>query len=69
MDVAKAEDKAARFVTVIYPFGAADTYAQQNITAEFIDNTPGNEGTFHENGVSVKVVVNGVQYSLSYNLN
>ena len=69
--VTKKADKAARFVTVILPFGAADTFDSQTVSASFIDNpNPENAGTFHGNaGAAVKVNVNGKDYSLSYNLN
>ena len=67
--VTKQEGKAARFITVIYPFGAADTYDQQTISAVFTDNAPGAAGTFHADGASVKVAVNEKEYTLSYKLN
>ena len=69
MSVTKQADKAARFITVIYPFGDAGTYAQQSINAAFTDNTAENAGTFHADGASVKVTVNGTDYTLSYKLN
>ena len=69
MSVTKQEGKAARFITVILPFGAAETYSQQSISAIFTDNTADAAGTFHPDGVSVKVKVNGTDYSLSYKLN
>ena len=69
LDVDKTADKAARFVTVIYPFGKADDYANQSITASFIDNAPEDAGTFHADGATVRVVVNSVTYNLSYKLN
>jgi heparan-sulfate lyase len=69
MSVAKNADKAARFITVIYPFGKAEDYSKQAISAIFTDNAPEAAGTFHADGASVKVTVNGVDYSLSYKLN
>ena len=71
VSVTKKADKAARFVTVILPFGDADDFASQAVSASFIDNpNPENAGTFHGNsGAAVKVSVNGKDYSLSYNLN
>lgn len=71
VSVTKKADKAARFVTVILPFGEADDFASQAVSASFIDNpNPENAGTFHGNGgAAVKVSVNGKDYSLSYNLN
>lgn len=69
IDVNKAADKAARFITVICPFGKTEDYANQTITAEFIDNAPEAAGTFHADGASVRVSVNGTNYSLSYKLN
>ena len=69
--VTKKADKAARFITVILPFGAAGEFESQNVSAAFIDNpNPENAGTFHGNdGAAVKVTINGNDYSLSYNLN
>lgn len=69
MSVTKQSDKAARFITVVYPFGNADDYSKQNISAVFTDNAPDAAGTFHADGASVKVTVNGVDYTLSYKLN
>ena len=69
VDVNKAADKAARFITVIYPFGKVEDYANQTITASFIDNAPEAAGTFHADGATVRVIVNGVTYNLSYKLN
>ena len=69
MSVTKQADKAARFITVIYPFAKADDFSKQTITASFTDNAPEAAGTFHAEGVSVKVKVNGVDYTLSYKLN
>jgi heparan-sulfate lyase len=69
MSVTKQADKAARFITVMYPFSDAATFAQQNITAAFTDNTAENAGTFHAEGASVKVTINGTDYTLSYKLN
>lgn len=69
--VTKKADKAARFITVILPFGDVSEFESQDISATFIDNpNPENAGTFHGNGgAAVKVSVNGTDYSLSYNLN
>ena len=69
--VTKKADKAARFITVILPFGNAADFDSQEVTAAFIDNpNPENAGTFHGNdGAAVKVTVNGKDYSLAYNLN
>lgn len=69
--VTKKADKAARFVTVILPFGDAADFESQSVSASFIDNpNPENAGTFHGNtGAAVKVSVNGQDYSLAYNLN
>ena len=69
--VTKKAGKAARFVTVILPFGEAEDFENQSVSAAFIDNPdPENAGTFHGNdGAAVKVTVNGKDYSLAYNLN
>lgn len=68
VSVRKPADKAARFITVIYPLGAPDTFANTAIAAEFTDNAAGEEGTFNENGASVKVTIDGKEYNLSYTL-
>ena len=69
--VTKKADKAARFVTVILPFGDVADFENQSVSAAFIDNPdPENAGMFHGNdGAAVKVTVNGKDYSLAYNLN
>ena len=69
--VAKSEDRAARFVTVLLPFGDVEEFDAHKVSAMFADNpNPDNAGTFHGNdGAAVKVDVNGKEYSLSYNLN
>ena len=64
LTVDKAADKAARFITVIYP--VSDTVP--DITAQFTDNAAGAEGTFHEKGTAVKVSIDGTEYPLSYTL-
>lgn len=69
IELDKAADKAARFVTVIYPYGAASEFNGLNISASFTDNASGEAGTFHEDGVSVSVKVNGKTYNLTYSLN
>lgn len=53
--VKKAADKVARFITVIYPFGAPSEYASLDIQAEFIDN-------------AAKVTINSKAYTLEYTL-
>ena len=69
--VTKKEGKAARFITVILPYGDTSDFEYQQVTAKFTDNpNPDNAGTFHGNGgAAVKVSVNNADYSLSYNLN
>ena len=69
--VAKTEDKAARFVTILLPFADVDEFDALTVSAMFADNpNPDNAGTFHGNdGAAVKVDINGKEYSLSYNLN
>lgn len=69
IELDKAADKAARFITVIYPYGAASEFDSIEISARFTDNAEGQEGTFHANGASVEVTVNGTAYPLSYTLN
>ena len=70
MSVTKKQNKAARFVTVILPFGDADDFDKQSVVASFIDNpSPESAGNFHGNdGAAVKVNINGKDYYLSYNL-
>ena len=62
----KPADGAVRFITVIYPYGAASEYDDLDIKAEFTDRG------FSESGASVKVTVDkaGEQtiYNLSYTL-
>lgn len=59
---------AARFISVIYPF--SNSFSDNNVSAEFTDNTDeGTAGSFHEDGASVKVTVNGKEYNLTYTLN
>ena len=62
----KSADDAVRFITVIFPYGAAAEYDSLNIFAEFRDNG------FSQNGASVRVTVDkaGEQtvYNLSYTL-
>lgn len=66
--VSKAAGKAARFITVIVPFGSADSFNDMQIYAEYTDNEAGSEGTFHSDGASAKVTVNGETYNISYKL-
>lgn len=59
--------KAARLITILYPSdGAAGDGS--NISAEFTDNVGGTAGTFHQEGASVKVTVDGQEYELKYTL-
>lgn len=67
--VDKPANKAARMITVIYPFGAAADYSTLAVNAEFTDNAGKEAGTFDPNGATVKVTVNGIDYTLSYSLN
>ena len=69
--VTKKSDKAARFITVILPFGNVEDFENYSISARFMDNTDSADaGTFHADaGAAVKVSVNGIDYPLSYNLN
>ena len=62
--VDKASDKAARFITVIYPVSSE----VPEIQASFTDNSAGAEGTFHAEGASVKVTIGGTEYNLTYSL-
>lgn len=62
--VDKPADKAARFITVIVPMNKE----VPAMSAEFSDNKSGEEGTFHSEGTSVKVTLDGRVYNLSYTL-
>lgn len=66
--IRKPKAGAARFITVIVPFTAPSDVANYKINAVFMDNEAGQEGTFHEKGASVKVIINGKTYNLSYSL-
>lgn len=66
--IRKPKEGAARFITVILPFKAPSEAASQKIEAVFTDNDAGQEGTFHTNGASAKVSINGKTYNLSYSL-
>lgn len=58
---AKAADENVRFITVILPVNG-NTSEKDDITAEF-------NGSYSDNGASVKVTVNGAEHTLSYTLN
>ena len=62
----QAEGGAARFITVIYPFG--NDQESISINASFTDNTFIGTGKVHKEGSAVKVTVNGTEYALSYSL-
>lgn len=66
LNVDKKEGKAVRFISVLLPY--TGTFEANSVSAEFTDNTAATAGTFHENGVSLKVTVNGETKSLSYKL-
>ena len=68
LDVTKKSGLAARFITVILPYGKPETFAENTIDAVFTDNVTTPAGTFRQSGASVKVTVNGVVYNLSYTL-
>ena len=56
--------KAARFITVIYPFGSPSEAASVVLSASF----EGEAGAFSEGGSTVKVTVNGKEYTLGYSI-
>lgn len=68
VSVTKPSGSAARFITVIYPYGAASEADGISVSAQFTDNEAGKEGTFHEDGASVKVTVGGTEYNLQYKI-
>lgn len=65
----KPANGAARFITVIYPFGAPAEGENINIEARFKDNDNQTPGTFHADGATVEVSINGTVYNLSYSVN
>ena len=56
---------AARYISVIYPFGTEEERKTLDIDAQFTDNEDGIAGTFHLEGVSIQVAINGTKYTLS----
>lgn len=64
--VNKPAGKAARFITVIHPIGAASEFENLEISARFTDDQT---GTFNPNGASAEVVVGSKTYNLIYTLN
>lgn len=66
--IRKPQNGAARFITVIYPFGAVSQLDNLTMSAGFTDNTTEDAGTFHANGAAVEVTINGKRYELSYTL-
>jgi len=62
VDVHKAADKAARFITVIAPFATEADFNALGIDARFTDSG------FSASGASVEVSVSGKKYELSYQL-
>ena len=66
-NVDKQAGKAVRMISVLLPYSGS--FKSQSVQAEFTDNTAETAGTFHPEGVSLKVTVNGVSQSLSYKLN
>lgn len=66
LNVNKQAGKAVRFISVLYPYKGA--FESQKISARFTDNSAETAGTFHQEGVSLKVTVNGKEQTLSYKL-
>ena len=66
LNVDKKAGKAVRFISVLLPFSG--DFSSQSVEAEFTDNTPETAGTFHPEGVSLKVTVNGTSQTLSYKI-
>lgn len=67
--IKKYANLAARFITVILPFGSPSEFKNINISAGFKDNEISPKGTFHKDGAKVEVEINGKKYNLSYKLN
>ena len=68
VSIDKKEGLAARFITVICPFGAAGELNGLGLSAAFTDNAGGTPGTFHPDGCSLRVSLKGKTYDLSYTL-
>ena len=66
--ITKSSTLAARFITVIYPFGAPSEADGIKVSAAFTDNDKGKEGTFNSAGTSVNVTIDGTEYNLEYKL-
>lgn len=64
----RGADKAARFITVIYPFKTEADFEKTVIEAKFIDNDADNLGTFHKEGAKTEITINGKKFNLSYTL-
>ena len=64
VSLTKAADKATRFITVLYPFGAPADADGINIQASF----EGESGVFNAAGATVNVTVNGQNYTLAYTI-
>lgn len=65
VSIDKDSEKAARFITVLYPAGND----VPEISASFTDNAAGAEGTFHAEGASVLVTIGQTTHELSYKIN
>lgn len=66
--IRKPQNGAARFITIIYPFGATSELDKLTMDAKFTDNASEDAGTFHANGAAIEVTINGKKYDLSYTL-
>ncbi|EJX10654.1 heparinase II/III-like protein [gut metagenome] len=60
-----AEERASRFITILYPFETAADREALKIDAYFTDNEPAQAGTFHPEGAKLEVKINGKVYKLS----
>ncbi len=67
-NIRKPEHGAARFVSVIYPYGNTKDFENIDISARFTDNQSGTAGTYHAQGAAVEVSINGKVYKLSFTL-
>lgn len=63
VSLTKSASKAARFITVIRPVLTADGTDGKAVSAEFIDNQAGSEGTFHSEGARFRVTIDSKSFN------
>lgn len=60
-----AEKSASRFITILYPFETTADREALKMDAHFTDNESEQAGTFHPEGATLEVSINGTVYKLS----